>query len=1093
MISVPSNFAFLEKDFSILARLGSLAEDYVYSDTNSCLLKLGQLGEELTKLMMGLDGVTLPADKEDTQINRIKFLQKEDLISSKIEDILHTLRLNRNKAMHQSYYASQEESLTLLRMGYSLATWFMESYSKEGWNYAPAPFVIPENKGKPDDYIAKLQEQEALIAKLMEQTTVVPEKIERADRLKRSKKAANLLDLSEEETRYLIDEQLRAVGWEADTEKLRYSKGTRPEKGRNLAIAEWPTDSKLGDYGRADYAFFVGLKLVGVVEAKKKNTDVSSVIDHQCQDYAQSIKAEHAAYQISNWGKYKVPFIFATNGRKYLKQLETKSGIWFRDLRASDNGSKALQGWMSPQGMMDLLEKDIASANEKLQETPYDLLRDKDGLNLREYQIRAIDAAEKAILDGEKAVLLSMATGTGKTRTVLGMIYRFLTTKRFYRILFLVDRNALGEQAQDVFNEVKLEDLLTLNQICDVKKLEDRDIDRTTKVHVATVQGMVQRVLYNEGDKIPAVTDYDLIVVDEAHRGYVLDKEMSDEELLYRNQDDYISTYRTVIEYFDAVKIALTATPALHTTEIFGAPVFNYGYREAVIEGYLVDHDAPHNIVTQLSKGGITYEKGETVPIYNPITDEIINSAELEDELHFDVEQFNKQVITENFNRTVLQEIARDLNPEGKGKTLIFAVDDNHADMIVKLLKEIYEPQGVDSEAIMKITGSVGGGNRKKVLGAVKKFKNEKYPNIAVTVELLTTGIDVPEITTLVFMRRVKSRILFEQMLGRATRLCPDIGKDHFEIYDAVNIYETLAPVSTMKPVVVNATASLEDLMQGLETLSDEERLKNQVDLIVAKMRRRMRNMDAQVVAGFKEISGGQSAEEFIGALHSMSTAEAVEHVSKNRRLFTFFREGQGNKPGQPIVVSDKEDELISHTRGYGSGVKPEDYLEEFRRFITDNINLLPALNVVCTRPQELTREDLKKLKLELDSRHFTEQQLKSAWKDMTNQEIAADIIGFIRQQALDLPLIPYEERIKNAVRRLVSKHNFSKLERDWLDKIERVLLQEKIMDRQLFEAAAFKNEGGYARVNKAFGNHLDEIIVELNTYLYENEGKTAS
>ena len=163
---------------------------------------------------------------------------------------------------------------------------------------------------------------------------------------------------------------------------------------------------------------------------------------------------------------------------------------------------------------------------------------------------------------------------------------------------------------------------------------------------------------------------------------------MSETEMLYRNQDDYISKYRTVIEYFDAVKIALTATPALHTTEIFGKPVFNYSYREAVIDGYLVDHDAPHNIRTKLRIEGINYQKGDQLAIYDPITGEVLNSAELEDDMKFEIDSFNRQVITENFNRTVLEEIAWDLNPDGQGKTLIYAVDDNHADLIVKILKE---------------------------------------------------------------------------------------------------------------------------------------------------------------------------------------------------------------------------------------------------------------------------------------------------------------------------------------------------------------------------------------------------------------------
>jgi type I restriction enzyme R subunit len=1084
-----SNFMFIQNAFPALAQIGSIAEEYLYSDTNSCLIKLGQLGETIVNMMLKLDNIA-PPSYDNTHAYRIKLLKKNGLLPKDIDDILYSLRMTRNKAVHANY-DSFEDCKILLEMAHSLAIWFMQTYGD--WQYKTEAFVLPEDNSKKVDYESIIQEKEVLIKKLTEQVekAAIGKTIPVEERAKKANRAAELINLSEKETRYLIDEQLRKVGWEADTVNFSHSKGTGPQKGRNIAISEWPTDSTVSNRGYADYALFVGLQLVGIVEAKRAFTDIPSVIDYQCKDYAKQIKEIHAPYQIGSWNEYKVPFLFATNGRKYLKQLDTKSGIWFLDARQSSNIPKALQGWMSPDGMMELLEKDIASANKSLEKTPYDLLRDKDGLNLREYQIDAIEAAENAIIEGKQTILLSMATGTGKTRTILGMIYRFLKTKRFLRVLFLVDRSALGEQAQDVFEEVKIEDLMTLDKIYDIKNLDDKEIDKETKIHIATVQSLVKRILYNESGTMPSVTDYDLIVVDEAHRGYILDKEMGDDELFYRNQDDYISKYRTVIEYFNAVKVAMTATPALHTSEIFGKPVFNYTYRKAVIEGFLVDHDAPHNILTKLSKEGINYKKGDTVAFYDPITGEITNSSELEDELKFDVEKFNRKVITENFNRTVLEEITIDLNPDGEGKTLIYAVDDSHADLIVKILKEIYEPYGVDNDAIMKITGSVGGGNKKKVLEAIKRFKNEKYPNIAVTVDLLTTGIDVPEITTLVFMRRVKSRILFEQMMGRATRLCPEIGKTHFEIYDPVRVYETLQDVNTMKPVVVNPTATFGDLLFGLETLPTEAQALNQIDLIIAKLQRKKRNLSGKSIAHFENLTGGQNPTQFIEKVRSMPVGEAKELLLRNRKLFELLNEG-GMSPDRAIIISDKEDELISHTRGYGKGMKPEDYLDEFKAFIINNINIIAALNVVCTRPKELTRESLKSLKLELDLEGFTELQLNTAWKQLKDEDIAADIISFIRKEAIGSALISHEQRIINAVLKLKQNRSFSKMELDWLNRIETYLLHETVLDREAFDSGAFKSFGGYTRINKIFKNQLENIISDLNEYLYDDGGKTA-
>jgi type I restriction enzyme R subunit len=915
------------------------------------------------------------------------------------------------------------------------------------------------------------------------------------DRRKQAGKAAGRRFKSEAETRYLIDEQLRKVGWEVDTEKLRYSKGTRPVKGHNIAIAEWPTDSTVGNKGYVDYALFVGTQLVATVEAKAIHKDIPSVIDYQCKDYSRNIRAADAKYQIGSWGKFKVPFTFATNGRPYLEQYDTKSGVWFLDLRQPDNVPKAMKGWMSPTGMMEQLEKDIQAKDRALKAMPYDLLRDKDGLNLREYQLKAIQAAENAILNGRQSILLAMATGTGKTRTILGMIYRFLKTGRFRRILFLVDRTSLGEQATDVFKEVKLEDLMTLDDIYNIKGLEDKAADKETRIQVSTVQSMVKRILYNGEDTMPAVTDFDLVIIDEAHRGYILDKEMGEDELLYRDQTDYQSKYRSVVEYFDAVKIALTATPALQTTEIFGQPVYKYTYREAVIEGYLVDHDAPHELKTKLSQEGIHYKKGDTVTVYDTITGEITNSELLNDELDFDVDKFNRKVITEPFNRAVLEEIARDIDPETpevQGKTLIYAVDDQHADLIVKILKEIYAKTGVDNDAIMKITGSVGGGNKKKVEEAIKRFKNERYPSVVVTVDLLTTGIDVPEITTLVFMRRVKSRILFEQMLGRATRLCPAIHKTHFEIYDPVGVYESLEDVNTMKPVVANPAASFAQLLDGLEVLQDDRQVKNQINQIVAKLQRRKRNMDSRTMEHFISMTGGKDPTQFIAELQNSKPEEAKKQLLACKDVFEMLQQTRPNG-GRKLVISDQEDELLSHTRGYGSSDRPEDYLDAFANYVKTNLNEVAALNIVCTRPKELTRESLKSLRLTLDREGFTTQQLNTAISQMTNEEITADIISLIRRYAIGSALISHEARIRKAVDKLKKAHHFSMQELNWISRMEKYLMEESVLNVAVFdEDGRFKAQGGFNKINKVFGNQLESIVLELNEYLYDDGGRTA-
>src|SRR5690554_7305541 len=253
-----------------------------------------------------------------------------------------------------------------------------------------------------------------------------------------------------------------------------------------------------------------------------------------------------------------------------------------------------------------------------------------------------------------------MATGTGKTRTIIGLMYRFLKAERFHRILFLVDRTALGQQAIDAFNEAPLEQNHTLSKIYNVAELGDMAAEADTGIQVATVQTMVKRIFMS--DNPPPIDQFDCIIIDEAHRGYTLDQEMTEGELALRDTSQYLSSYRRVLDYFDAVRIGLTATPAKHTSEIFGRPVFTYSYREAVADDWLIDHEPPIRYETLLSQKGIHFAKGETVSLIDSRTGEV-ESAELEDELDFEIEAFNRRVIAPEFNRVICEQLARELDP----------------------------------------------------------------------------------------------------------------------------------------------------------------------------------------------------------------------------------------------------------------------------------------------------------------------------------------------------------------------------------------------------------------------------------------------
>jgi type I restriction enzyme R subunit len=891
------------------------------------------------------------------------------------------------------------------------------------------------------------------------------------------------LVLDEAETRALIDEQLRQAGWEADTQTLRYGLGVRPQKGRNMAIAEWPAQGK----DRADYVLFVGCDPLAVVEAKRKNVDVSAALQ-QAKRYSRGFAAtEETILPGDNWGEhgeFRIPFVFSANGRPYLQQLRTKSGIWFCDLRDPSNHGRPLDNWYTPDGLQALLKRNEAAAHASLQTMPFHY-----GFTLRDYQEKAIRAVEDGLAEGRREILLAMATGTGKTKTCIALLYRLLRAERFRRILFLVDRAALGEQAANAFKDTRMENLLTFNDIHGIMELDDKTPDSSTKVHIATVQGMVQRVMYaSEEAPRPAVDQYDCIVVDECHRGYLLDRELSDTELTFRGFQDYISKYRRVLDYFDAVRIGLTATPALHTTEIFDAPIFTYGYREAVIDGYLIDYEPPVQIITTLSKDGITYKVGEKVTVFHPKTS-TVTSFNTPDEIKLDVQDFNRKVITEPFNRVVCQYLASQLDPASGQKTLIFCATDPHADLVVALLKEaMAETYGsVDDDAVIKITGTAD-----KPLELIRRFKNEQFPNIAVTVDLLTTGVDVPTICNLVFLRRVNSRILFDQMIGRATRLCPEIGKEVFRIFDAVRIFENLQDFTDMRPVVINPKRTFAELGTELTTVADDEARALVRDQFVAKLQRRKRQLTEKGRQNFEALAG-MSPEAFVAALKDKPLDQVAAWFTSISGLGEIL-DRQNEDLSIPIYVSNHQDSLHTATHGFGDGQRPEDYLQAFQAFIRANANTMPALITVLTRPRELTRKQLRELAMSLDSAGFSEAKVTTAWRDMTNEDIAARIVGFIRQAAIGDPLQSYEERVERALRKIMSSRTWTPPQREWLKRIAAQTKANTLVDRDALDDPnlLFKREGGgFTRLDRIFAGQLEQVLADFNDALW-SPGKTA-
>lgn len=1148
---VESQFAFVKEIDPLMHALLVSAEASYYSAPAHTLVQTRKFAESLVNRLALANNVEFSIQVDFA--TRIRRLENEVDLKAELISVLHTLRKNGNKGAHE-LNTNHSDALVSLTLAYKAAQWLYQVTQKKTKVFRP--YQQPEDptleirrmrvelmelqqqlrtaydkQAVNQEIQQKNAELEAENQKLKQQQHMEAEELrlqlakleEKVKKLEQQpaptvdsidqiqlKAANNNFELSEAETRLLIDRQLNQAGWIADTELLTFANGVRPQAGLNLAIAEYPTQLDGAD-GEADYVLFAGLVPVAVVEAKKKNKMVSSFIS-QAERYSQGFQFNddlQPAYTVEEkqtpWQNenktFHIPFVYSCNGQPYSQRLIDEGGIWFRDVREPSNLRRALYGFHSPHGLLNKLKYDVRIADDYLEKT--DILPFND----RMYQREGIKAVERALANGKDRCLLAMATGTGKTRLATGLIYRLLESNRFQRVLFLVDRSSLGTQAFKAFESEVIEQSQTLAQIYTISDLGieyDTDID----VQVATVQSLVHR-LFNSDAPLP-IDYFDCIIIDEAHRGYTLDKEMTEGEDSIRDEAQYLSTYKRVLEYFDAALIGLTATPALHTTEIFGNPVFTYSFTRAVEEGYLVNYDQPIRYITKLSQAGIEIPEGTTVQVITNKTGQK-NTAQLQDDMAFDVADFNRSIINSSFNEIICQALVDDLDPFGDEKTMVFCVTDRHADQVELLLnKKFKEKYSKDwnVDAVAKITG-----NSEKPEKLIESFKKNKFPNIAVTVDLLTTGIDVPKISNLVFMRKVRSRVLFEQMLGRATRLCPDIGKTEFRIFDAVDIFATLQEVNTMKPIVVRPNISIDQLVNEL---SDEDLMQKAKAVVVPSIDGVQRTQADLVLDEFIQkvtrILG--KAEKFKHHPDQTQLREAMGKIKENfgvesNQLPQMLREkgvdGLGNwlKQNSAIlearltevrhslgnldlpIISDEKDEFVERFVDTAHQ-RPEDYLLQFDNFVQTAVNDNAAIKAVVTRPSDLTREQLRELENLLTSKGFTQTKLSQALGgNESNQTYASQIISMIRRATLGEDISSVEERYKRGLSKILQMRDWTPDQQQWLERLTMFIAKEVVVDKTMIHHQ-FAKAGGVKRLNKLLETDVEKLVDEISGSLWK-------
>ncbi len=701
-----------------------------------------------------------------------------------------------------------------------------------------------------------------------------------------------------------------------------------------------------------------------------------------------------------------------------------------------------------------------------------------------------------------------MATGTGKTYMTVAQIYRLLESKAARRILFLVDRRALAAQAVREFAAFNTPRGNKFNQEYEVYsqrfKREDFEDDEPfnanllpdayltnpgnahTFVYISTIQRMTINLFGREKSFAQDASDpdyeddankldipihaFDVIIADECHRGYT-------------SQETNI--WREVLNHFDAVKIGLTATPAAHTVTLFGEPVARYTVEEAIAEGYLVDYE-PVTIKSNIKMNGVFLREGEQVGKIDPATG-VETFDELEDEREFSSEEIERKITALDSNRKIIEVVAKYAYEHEREtgrfpKILIFAVNDiqhtSHADQLVRICREVFN-QGDDF--VQKITGNP---NVDRPLQKIREFRNRPNPKIVVTVDMLSTGVDIPALEFIVFLRPVKSRILWVQMLGRGTRLCPEINKSKFTLFDCfdgtlfayfknTNDFKIEPPSKTPTPL----GQVIENIWQNIERSYN-------TGVLVRRLSRIEKNMTGKAREEFARFIPDGDIGTFTKQLPERIKNDFTATLALLRNP-----EFQGllinyERAKNPFWVAYEAVDEVSSRRvaSFGQFEKPEDYLEAFSKFVKENADKITALKILLERPKEWRPQALEELRKKLREGNYTEDKLQDAHRLVYNKALA-DIISMVKHAAkAEEPILTAEERISRAFDRITEDRNFNEEQQRWLGLIKEHLMTGLSIDEEDFDLIPiFSNRGGKGKARKVFGEQLPRLIEELN------------
>lgn len=910
-----------------------------------------------------------------------------------------------------------------------------------------------------------------------------------------------------------IDRQLTACGW-----LIQDKKRINLHAGVGVAIREYNTE----DGKEADYILFVEGKPCGVIEAKRKEDGHKlTAHENQTEGYANA-KLKHLKND-------PLPYVYISTGEV----------TRFTDFNDPKPRARVIFNFHKPETLREWL-KNPKSLRKRLHDLP---ALSKEGL--RDCQINAINNLDVSFKDYKKRALIQMATGSGKTFTAITFIYRLLKYADAKRILFLVDTKNLGEQAEQEFMAfIPNDNNQKFTELYNVHRLKSNHVPTNSHVCISTIQRLYSVLKGTDLDekaeeenpnerkyqpkevppieydaKLP-IEFFDFIVIDECHRS------------IY-------NLWKQVIEYFDAFEVGLTATPDKRTVGYFEQNlVSEYSHEMAVADGVNVSYEV-FIIDTKVTQQGATLWKGELIEHRERLSRKKRLELQDEDEAYSN-KQLDKDVVNPNQIRTIIRTFKENLpgifkerfDKDGNfevPKTLIFAKTDSHANDIIDIVREEFAEE---NKFCKKITY-----NSEDPKSILAQFRNDYYPRIAVTVDMIATGTDVKPLECLLFMRDVKSRNYFEQMKGRGTRtiLLDDLKKvtptaiytkDHFVIIDAIGVTKSLKTDS--RPLEKKPGIALKDLLQAIAVGAREEEL---FTTLAGRLARLDKQITEKEKKQFAEKANGKSVSQVVKELLNAFNPDTLEDIrakvetentgsspvekeEKYNELVTALQNnaakvftGELNeyiegvrKAHEQRVDLTNPDEVIKVGWDKDNKDKAAELVRDFKAWMEENKDELTALQIFYSQPyrrRELTYTMITEVldKLKADRPLLAPMNVWRAYEalEKTNgsarNELTA-IISLIRRVCeVDGTLTAYDNTVDKNFQSWVFKKQagttkFNEEQMQWLRMIKDYVANSFHIDRDDFDLSPFNAHGGLGKMWKLFGDDAEKIINELNEVL---------